>query len=233
MRDGLLAGLKGATQLAEQPDIIEQGRRRPPRAMTALVLPRRAGIVVLTGTAAVVLAASVLTVVRPWAGGAGLPGPCGLMPAAAVADLVPAAAGAPAVTAASTTTTRMCTWRTTGGTLLSLDVEYAPGQALARQEFAAMPGASGPVPAAVIRPLPGIGDQAQAVSATGSTDQVAVYVRVLSGTTLLGIGYNSPRTGRAPSPSYQAVLALLIPASRTALSRLATAPGAAPSTSRR
>jgi hypothetical protein len=89
------------------------------------------------------------------------------------------------------------------------------------------------VPAAVIRPLPGIGDQAQAVSATGSIDQVAVYVRVLSGATLLGIGYNSPRTGRTPSPSYQAVLAQLIPASRTALSRLATTPGAAPSASRR
>ncbi len=205
--------------MAEQPDIIEQGHRRPPRAIAALVLPRRA-IVVVAGTTAVVVAGSVLAVARPWVGSAGLPSPCTLMPAAVVADLVPAAASTPVVIAASTSTTRMCTWRTTGGTLLSLDVEYAPGKTLAQQEFAAMPGAAGPVPAAVIRPLPGIGDRAQAVTATGSTDQVAVYVRVLSGATLLGIGYNSPRTGRTSPPSDQAVLAQLIPASRTALSRL-------------
>jgi hypothetical protein len=147
----------------------------------------------------------------------GLPGPCSLLPAAAVADLVPSTS---TMTAASTTTTQTCTWQTTGGTLLSLNIEHAPGKALAQQEFAAMPGAAGPVPAVAIRFLPGIGDQAQAVTATGSIDQVAVYVRVLSGTTLLGIGYNSPKTGRTPPPGDQAVLAQLIPASRTALSRL-------------
>lgn len=215
--------------MAGQPDIIEQGQGRLPRALAALVLPRRAAVAVVAGTAAaMLLAGSVLAIVQPWAGNADLPGPCTLLPAAAVADLVPAAAGStPTMTAASTTTTQTCKWQTTGGTLLSLDIEHAPGKAVAEQEFAAMPGAAGPVPAAVIRPLPGIGDQAQAVTATGSTDQVAVYVRVLSGTTLLGIGYTSPRTGRTPPPGNQAVLAQLIPASRTVLIRLTTAPGPA------
>ena len=209
--------------MAEQPDIIEQGHGRLPRAAPALVVPRRAAIAIVGGTAAVVLlAGSVLAIVRPWAGSADMSGACALLPAAAVADLVPGAVGsAPAAVAASTATTQMCTWRTADGTLLSLDVEYAPGKALAQQEFSALPDATGPVPAVVISPLPGIGDQAQAVTGTGSNDQIAVYVRVLSGTTLLGIGYNSPRTSRAAGD--QAVLAQLIPASRIALSRLTTA----------
>lgn len=211
--------------MAEQPDIIEQGHGRLPRATSALVVPRRAAIAIVAGTAAaVLLAGSVLAIVRPWAGSAGLSGACALLPAAAVADLVPGAVGStPAAIADSTATTQMCTWRTGDGTLLSLDVEYAPGKALAQQEFGALPDATGPVPAVVIRPLPGIGDRAQAVTGTGSNDQIAVYVRVLSGTTLLGIGYNSPRTSRALPAGDQAVLAQLIPASRIALSRLTTA----------
>lgn len=209
--------------MAEQPDIIEQGHRRLPRAASTLVVPRRAAIAIVAGTAAaVLLAGSVLAIVRPWAGSVGMSGACALLPAAAVADLVPGAVGStPAAVAAGTATTQMCTWRTADGTLLSLDVEYAPGKALAQQEFSALPDATGPVPAVVIRPLPGIGDQAQAVTGTGSNDQIAVYVRVLSGTTLLGIGYNSPRTSRAAGD--QAVLTQLIPASRIALSRLTTA----------
>lgn len=209
--------------MAEQPDIIEQGHGRLPPAAPALVVSRRAAIAIVGGTAAVVLlAGSVLAIVRPWSGSADVSGACALLPAPAVADLVPGAVGSTsAAVAASTATTQMCTWRTADGTLLSLDVEYAPGKALAQQEFSALPDATGPVPAVVIRPLPGIGDQAQAVTGTGSNDQIAVYVRVLSGTTLLGIGYNSPRTSRAAGD--QAVLAQLIPASRIALSRLTTA----------
>lgn len=211
--------------MTEQPDIIEQGHGRLPRVAHALVVPRRAAIAIVGGTAAaVLLAGSVLAIVRPWASSAWPSSPCALLPAAAVADLVPGAVGsAPAAITASAATTRMCTWRTADGTLLSLDVEYAPGKALAQQEFSALPDATGPVPAVVIRPLPGIGDQAQAVTGTGSNDQIAVYVRVLSGTTLLGIGYNSPRTGHTRPSGAQAVLAQLIPASRIVLSRLTTA----------
>lgn len=206
--------------MAEQPDIIEQGHGR-------LSLPRRAAIAIVAGTAATVLiASSVVAMVRPWAGG-GLPDPCEILPAATVADLVAAAAGgAPAVFTGSTTTTEMCTWRATSGTLLSLDVEFASSKDLAQREFSALPDAVGPAFAAAVKPLPCIGDQAQAVLDTGFPDEVAVYVRVLSGSTLFGIGYNSPRTGLRPQPGDQAILAKLVPAARTALSSLAKTPSA-------
>lgn len=209
--------------MAEQPDIIEHGHGRLSRALPplALTLPRRAAIAIIA--AAVLIASLVVAIVRPWAGTVGLPGPCTLLPAAIVADLVPAAAGsAPAVFTTSTTTTEMCTWQATSGTLLSLDVEHAPGKGPAQRAFSVLPDAVGPALAAAIMPLPGIGDQAQAVIDTGFPGEVAVYVRVLSGSVLFGIGYNSPRTGLRPVPGDQAILAKLVPASRTVLSRLAT-----------
>jgi hypothetical protein len=92
-----------------------------------------------------------------------------------------------------------------------------------------MPDATGPVLAVAIRPVSGVGDQAQAVIDTGSPGQVAVYLRVLSGSAVLAIGYNSPRTDLMQDPGDQAVLAELVPASQTALSRLATTPVPRPS----
>ena len=209
--------------MAEQPDIIEQGHGRLPR----LALPRRASVAIVAGTAAALLiASSVIAAVRPWAGRAALPDPCTLLPAVTVAKLVPAAAGgAPAVLTGRTTTTEMCSWRTSSGTLLSLNVEFTSSKGAAQQEFEAMPDAAGPVLAAAIQPVAGIGDQAQAVTDTGSPGQVAIYVRVLSGSAVLAIGYNSPRTGLRPVPSDEAIVAELVPASRTALSRLAKTPG--------
>lgn len=204
--------------MAEQPDIIEQGHGRLSRALPSPVwaLPRRAAITMMAAIAAVVLvASSVVAVVRPWAGSAGLPSPCSLLPAATVANLVPAVTGsAQAVVTSSTTTTQMCTWRTSSGTLLSLDVEYASSKGLARQEFSAMPDAVGPALAAEVRPVPGIGDQAQAVLSTGFPDEAAVYVRVLSGSALFSIGYNSARTGLRPLPADETILAKLVQASR-------------------
>lgn len=224
--------------MAEQPDVIEQGHGRLSRASPgqALALPRRAATAIVAGVAAAVLiAGSVVATVRPWTGRAGLPDPCTLLPAATAADLVPAATGgAPAevtsrtttVVTSRTTTTEMCTWQNSRGTILSLDVEYASSKGLAQQEFSALPDAAGPVLAATIRSVPGVGDQAQAVIDTGSPDQVAIYVRVLFGADLLAIGYNSPGTGLRPLPGDEAILAKLVPASRFALSRLATTPGA-------
>jgi hypothetical protein len=213
--------------VAEHPDIIEQGQGRLSGALPglALALPRRAVIATVAGTAAAVLIASLVVVaVRPWAGAA-LPDPCELLPAATVTGLVPAATGgAPAVFTSRTATTEMCTWRTTSGTLLSLDVEYASSKGLARQAFSALPDAAGPVLAATIRPVPGIGDQAQAVIDTGSPGQMAIYVRVLSGPDLLAIGYNSAGTGLGLPPGDEAIVAKLVKLARTALSRLAATP---------
>jgi hypothetical protein len=217
--------------VAEQPDIIEQGHGRLSRAVPhpALALPRRAVIAIVAGMAAAVLiASSVVAAVRPWPVRAALPDPCTLLPAATVAKLVPAAASVtPVVLTSRTATTQMCSWRTAGGTLLSLNVEYASSEALAQQAFSAMPDAAGPVLAASITPVPGIGDQAQAVIDTGSPGQVAVYVRVLSGSALLAIGYNAPGTGLGLLPRDEAILAELVPASCAALSRLAVGPRAA------
>jgi hypothetical protein len=210
--------------VAEQPDIIEQGHGRLSRALPspAWALPRRVVIAMVAGIAAVVLAAgSVVAVLRPWAGGAGLPSPCSFLPAATVANLVPAVTGnAQALVTSRTTTTQMCTWRTASGTLLSLDVEYTSSKGLARQEFSALPDAVGPALAAEVRPVPGIGDQAQAVLSTGFPDEAAVYVRVLSGSALFSIGYNSARTGLRPLPADETILAKLVQASRAVFSHL-------------
>jgi len=209
-------------RVEEQPDIIEQGDGRLSRALPRLALPRRAVIGIV---AALLIAGSVIAAVRPWGSSAAPPDPCTLLPAATVADLVPAATGGvPAAFISPTTTAEMCTWRNSGGTLLSLDVGYTSSKNQALQEFGAMPDATGPVLAAAIRPVPGVGDQAQAVIDTGSPGQVAVYMRVLSGSTVLAIGYNSPRTGLRHVPGDEAVVAELVSASRAVLSRLATTP---------
>jgi hypothetical protein len=205
----------------EQPDIIEQGHGRLSRSSPhpALALPRQAAIAIVAGLAAAVLiAGSVVAAVQPWAGRASLPDPCTLLPAATVAKLVPAATGGtPVLLTSRAATTEMCSWRAAGGTLLSLDVVLASSKGLAQQEFSAMPDAAGPVLAATITPVPGIGDQAQAVIDTGSPGQVAVYIRVLSGSALLAIGYNSSGSDPQPLPRDEAILATLVPACRAAL----------------
>lgn len=208
--------------MAEQPDIIEQGHGRPARAAPRLAVPRQVGIAIVAGTAtAVLVASSIVAAVLPSAGRAALPGPCTLLPAATVASLVPAATGGTeAVFTSRTMTMEMCTWQAAGGTTLSLDVDYTSSEGLAQQEFSALPDASGPELAAAISPVPGIGDQAQAVIGTGSPGAVAVYVRVLSGSAMLAIGYNSAGTGPGGLPGGEAILAKLVPASRDALSRL-------------
>jgi len=213
--------------VAEQPDIIEQGSGRLSRVRPALAsaLPRRAVTAIAVGAAAAVIAAgSVVAVVRPWAGPAGPPSPCSLLPAAAVAGLVPAVTGSmPAVFSSSTMTTRMCTWRTASGTLLSLDVIYTSSNSVARQEYSAMPDVAGPALAATVKTVPGIGDQAQAVLSTGFPGEAAVYVRVLSGSALFGIGYNAARTGRQPLPADATILAKLVQYSHIVFSRLTPA----------
>lgn len=212
--------------MEEQPDIIEQGDRPRPRPLLHLALPRWAAVTVV---AALLIGGSVILAVRPWSDSTALPDPCTFLPAATVATLVPAATGVPAVFTSPTTTAEMCTWRTSGGAELSLDVGYTSSEDLARQEFGAMPNATGPVLAVAIQPVPGVGDQAQAVIDTGAPGQVAVYLRVLSGSTVLAIGYNSPRTDLMQDPGDETVLAELVPASKTALSRVATTPLPRPS----
>jgi hypothetical protein len=217
--------------VAEQPDIIEQGdsglsHASPRRGGPRRGVPRWAAV---TAVAALLIGTAVILAVRPGGGGSALPDPCTLLPAATPANLVPAATGVPAELTNRTTTAEMCTWRTTGGAELSLDVQYLPSEDLARQEFGDMPDATGPVLAVAIKSVPGVGDQAQAVIDTGTPGQVAVYLRILSGSTVLAIGYNSPRTNIMQDPGDETVLAELVPASQAALSRLATTPLPRPS----
>lgn len=203
-----------------EPDIIQQGSGRP-RVLPRLRLSRRAATAVVAGIAAgVLIAGSVVAIARPWARPPGVADPCQLLPAATVATFLPAVAAGQVVTSTSTTTNGSCTWQVGTATLLSVDVEYVSSTSQAQRIFDALPDPVGPALDGTIMPLPGIGDQAQAVLDTGFPDEVAVYVRIRAGATLFGIGFNGPRKGPSPLPGDEAVLAKLVPASRAALSRL-------------
>lgn len=222
------------TGQAEEPDIIQQGQGWSSRAVsrvsrTVLALPRRAAVAIVAGIAtAVLIASSVVAIAQPWAGGAGLPDPCKLLPATTVASLVPMASGsAPAAFISPTTETGVCGWQDSS-TLLSLDVENAANTSLAQREFSALadPSSPGSSLSGTIKSLPGIGDQAIEVLTIAPPGLMDVYLRVRSGSALFGIGYELISSGSGLLPSTASILARLTSAARSAVLRLTTAPRA-------
>jgi len=222
------------TGQAEEPDIIQQGQGWSSRAvsrvsMIVLAVPRRAAVAIVAGIAtAVLIASSVVAIAQPWAGSAGLPDPCKLLPASTVASLVPMASDSPpAAFTSPDTETGVCGWQDSS-TLLSLDLEYAANTSLAQREFSALADPSSPGTSlnGTIKSLPGIGDQAIEVLAIAPPGLMEVYLRVRSGSALFGIGYELIASGSGLLPSTASILARLESAARSAVPRLTTAPRA-------